>query len=83
MMAGLIMRPPSAHGRDWCINLEVTSNRPDCLGHLGIARESGRAVRPRADVAGRRAARGRDAGAEDFAKVRIDCPSSAGATRPG
>ena len=24
---------------DWAIDLEVTSNRPDCLGHLGVARE--------------------------------------------
>jgi phenylalanyl-tRNA synthetase beta chain len=26
-------------GNDFCIDIEVTSNRPDCLGHLGIARE--------------------------------------------
>lgn len=25
---------------DVCIDFEVTSNRPDCLGHLGIAREA-------------------------------------------
>ncbi len=24
---------------DLAIDLEVTSNRPDCLGHLGVARE--------------------------------------------
>lgn len=24
---------------DWAIDLEVTSNRPDCLGHVGVARE--------------------------------------------
>lgn len=24
---------------DQCIDLEVTSNRPDCLGHIGVARE--------------------------------------------
>ena len=26
-------------GEDLAIDLEVTSNRPDCLGHLGVARE--------------------------------------------
>ncbi len=26
-------------GGDFAIDLEVTSNRPDCLGHLGVARE--------------------------------------------
>lgn len=25
--------------KDWAIDLEVTSNRPDCLGHIGVARE--------------------------------------------
>ncbi len=28
-------------GGDIAIDLEVTSNRPDCLGHLGVAREIG------------------------------------------
>ena len=28
-------------GGDLCIDLEITSNRPDCLNHLGIAREIG------------------------------------------
>lgn len=26
-------------GEDVVLNLEITSNRPDCLGHLGVARE--------------------------------------------
>lgn len=26
-------------GDDWCINIEVTANRPDLLCHIGIARE--------------------------------------------
>ncbi len=39
MMAGLNHDGTVAVGPDWAINLEVTSNRPDCLGHLGIARE--------------------------------------------
>ncbi len=28
-----------ADGSDTAIDLEVTSNRPDCLGHIGVARE--------------------------------------------
>src|SRR4051794_36848622 len=39
MMAGLNHEETHAVGDDLCINLEVTSNRPDCLGHVGIARE--------------------------------------------
>src|SRR5580658_10342537 len=38
-MAGLKVESQSAAGGDWAIDVEVTSNRPDCLGHLGIARE--------------------------------------------
>ena len=39
MMAGLNHEETHSIGDDLAIDLEVTSNRPDCLGHLGIARE--------------------------------------------
>src|SRR5437868_5832100 len=39
MMAGLNHESTEQRGNDWAIDLEVTSNRPDCLGHIGIARE--------------------------------------------
>ena len=26
-------------GDDWMVDVEITSNRPDCLGHIGVARE--------------------------------------------
>ncbi|MEZ6130431.1 MAG: phenylalanine--tRNA ligase subunit beta [Planctomycetaceae bacterium] len=38
-MSGLNLEEYSAVGDDIAIDLEVTSNRPDCLGHLGVARE--------------------------------------------
>ncbi|MBI1347630.1 phenylalanine--tRNA ligase subunit beta [bacterium] len=38
-MSGLNLEEYEAYGKDWVIDLEVTSNRPDCLGHLGVARE--------------------------------------------
>jgi len=40
MMAGLNHESTEQVGNDWAIDLEVTSNRPDCLGHIGIAREA-------------------------------------------
>src|SRR5262245_726667 len=40
MMAGLNHERTEQLGNDWAIDLEVTSNRPDCLGHIGIAREA-------------------------------------------
>jgi len=39
MMAGLNHESSTPVDGDVAIDLEVTSNRPDCLGHLGIARE--------------------------------------------
>jgi phenylalanyl-tRNA synthetase beta chain len=39
MMAGLNHESTSDVAGDFQIDLEVTSNRPDCLGHIGIARE--------------------------------------------
>jgi phenylalanyl-tRNA synthetase beta chain len=40
MLAGLNHEETSRVGDDLAIDLEVTSNRPDCLGHIGIAREA-------------------------------------------
>jgi phenylalanyl-tRNA synthetase beta chain len=40
MMAGLNHESTEPWGDDFVIDLEVTSNRPDCLGHIGIARET-------------------------------------------
>ena len=39
MLAGLNHESTEEIGGDLAIDLEVTSNRPDCLGHLGVARE--------------------------------------------
>ena len=39
MMAGLNHEGTESVGGDPAIDLEVTSNRPDCLGHIGVARE--------------------------------------------
>ncbi len=38
-LSGLNLESISEVGGDLAIDLEVTSNRPDCLGHLGVARE--------------------------------------------
>ena len=38
-MTGLNHEGTTTVDDDFCIDLEVTSNRPDCLGHIGIARE--------------------------------------------
>ncbi|MEX2141861.1 MAG: phenylalanine--tRNA ligase subunit beta [Pirellulales bacterium] len=40
MLAGLNHEDTNPVGDDLAIDLEVTSNRPDCLGHIGIAREA-------------------------------------------
>jgi phenylalanyl-tRNA synthetase beta chain len=39
-MSGLNLEEFHAVDGDSCIDFEVTSNRPDCLGHLGVAREA-------------------------------------------
>lgn len=40
-MSGLNHEGTEPFGDDHAIDLEVTSNRPDCLGHIGVAREIG------------------------------------------
>jgi phenylalanyl-tRNA synthetase beta chain len=50
-MAGLAVDAIEPHGNDSILELDLTSNRPDCLSHLGVAREvaaltGGVALRP-------------------------------------
>jgi phenylalanyl-tRNA synthetase beta chain len=40
-LSGLNLEGIDDVGGDIAIDLEVTSNRPDCLGHIGVAREIG------------------------------------------
>ncbi|MFM9058008.1 MAG: phenylalanine--tRNA ligase subunit beta [Planctomycetaceae bacterium] len=40
-LAGLNHESTAEVGGDSAIEIEVTSNRPDCLGHVGVAREIG------------------------------------------
>jgi len=38
-MVGLAIDAVAEHGDDFVLDVEVPSNRPDCLSHIGIARE--------------------------------------------
>ncbi|HUY32203.1 MAG TPA: phenylalanine--tRNA ligase subunit beta [Pirellulales bacterium] len=74
MMAGLNHESTEEVGGDLAIDLEVTSNRPDCLGHLGIAREVAvlwdrQLKRPAA------APRESELRVTDLVDVRLECPA--------
>src|SRR5438132_6816239 len=82
MMAGLNHESTEQLGNDWAIDLEVTSNRPDCLGHIGIAREAAvlfdlRLSYSEAEFAQRSSAAGPQRIAEtikNYAGVDVVCP---------
>jgi phenylalanyl-tRNA synthetase beta chain len=38
-MVGLNVESVAAVGDDWVLEVEITTNRPDCLSHYGVARE--------------------------------------------
>jgi phenylalanyl-tRNA synthetase beta chain len=40
LMSGLNHESTTSVGNDTAVEIEVTSNRPDCLGHIGVAREA-------------------------------------------
>ena len=74
MMAGLNHEATKDVAGDLAIDLEVTSNRPDCLGHLGIAREVAvlfdrELLRPSVELteSGPKVA--------TLARVRVECPA--------
>jgi phenylalanyl-tRNA synthetase beta chain len=73
MMAGLNHEGTTERGGDLAIDLEVTSNRPDCLGHIGIAREIAVLWGRQLQIPPARPVEGKTPVGR-LVKVRIDCP---------
>jgi phenylalanyl-tRNA synthetase beta chain len=48
--AGLVVDTVNPVEDDFCLEVEVTSNRPDCLGFIGVAREVATIVRGKLDI---------------------------------
>jgi phenylalanyl-tRNA synthetase beta chain len=60
------------------IDAEITSNRPDCLGMLGIAREVGAIYRLPVKINSPKPAESKTAKASDAIKVKIEAPELCG-----
>jgi phenylalanyl-tRNA synthetase beta chain len=73
MMAGLNHESTAEVGGDMAVDLEVTSNRPDCLGHIGIAREVAVLWGSDLTLPAAEPAEG-NMPVDKLVKVRIDCP---------
>ncbi|NIL98686.1 MAG: phenylalanine--tRNA ligase subunit beta, partial [Planctomycetales bacterium] len=73
MMSGLNHEGTAQVGDDVAIDLEVTSNRPDCLGHIGVAREIA-ALYPQSLALPAAAPPESATQVDSLAKVSIDCP---------
>ncbi len=78
-LAGLNHESTAEVGGDLAIDLEVTSNRPDCLGHLGVAREIAvlfdkAAARPRPAARPTSGRAGRDAHLRSRSRTPDLCP---------
>jgi phenylalanyl-tRNA synthetase beta chain len=73
MMAGLNHEQSQPIGDDIQIELEVTSNRPDCLGHLGVAREASVLYDVSLTMPAAQPPQGKTPIA-DLVSVSIDCP---------
>ena len=73
MMAGLNHESTTEVGSDLAIDLEVTSNRPDCLGHLGIAREISVLYERPLTIPKAQPKEGTTP-ASELTSVRVDCP---------
>jgi len=73
MMSGLNHEGTEEVGGDLAIDLEVTSNRPDCLGHIGVAREIAVLTGSELKLPAAAPAEGKTP-VDELLKVRIDCP---------
>src|ERR1051325_4107383 len=76
-MAGLAVDAVKEEGDDRVLEFDLTSNRPDCLSHLGIARETSALTGARVNVPDS-TAKSVGGKAEEFTSVRIEdedlCP---------
>ncbi|MEK6238246.1 MAG: phenylalanine--tRNA ligase beta subunit-related protein, partial [Planctomycetales bacterium] len=72
-MAGLNHEGTEDVDGDFAIDLEVTSNRPDCLGHIGVAREIG-ALWNRPITLPDAAIIESETAVGDLVKVNLECP---------
>ncbi len=73
MMSGLNHESTEKVGDDIAVDLEVTSNRPDCLGHVGIAREIAVLFQTSLKLPAAAPVQSQTP-VESLTKVRIDCP---------
>jgi len=74
MMAGLNHESTEEVAGDLAIDLEVTSNRPDCLGHLGIARETAVLFGQKLTLPAANPPEDPKTPVGKLVKVRIECP---------
>lgn len=72
-MAGLNHESTTDVANDLAVDLEVTSNRPDCLGHLGVAREISVLWDQSLDIPDPQP-QAHGATIADLTKVTIECP---------
>lgn len=73
MLAGLNHEDTTPVGDDLAIDLEVTSNRPDCLGHIGVAREAAVLLRQPLKLPAASPPAGKTP-ASELTRVTLDCP---------
>jgi phenylalanyl-tRNA synthetase beta chain len=74
MMAGFNHESTTPVGDDFCIDLEITSNRPDCLGHIGLAREAAVLFGSNLQIPKAEPKMG-TANVADLASVQVECPA--------
>ncbi|QEG33845.1 phenylalanine--tRNA ligase subunit beta [Bythopirellula goksoeyrii] len=72
-LTGLNLEGVEEVGGDTAIDLEVTSNRPDCLGHIGVAREVAVLWDGELKIPGTKS-QAKGAKVESLTSVTVECP---------
>jgi len=72
--AGLGVESFEPQGDDWLLDVEVKSNRPDCLCHIGIAREVAALTGAELRVPGVELAESPDRSFDEVASVEVTAP---------
>ena len=71
---GFCVETYEPRGEDWLLDVEITTNRPDCLSHLGIAREIAAVTGLPVKRLPAEPAEAGDVSIHDFASVEVTAP---------
>src|SRR5690242_10251518 len=73
---GLAVEGVHPHGDDYVLDVDLTSNRPDCLSHFGVAREISAITNSKFQIPNSKSTENLESGISNLELVKIEDPET-------